>query len=58
MTLLPEEQQCLLPGGSHRGWGAQGGVGLVMRERPEGQIAESTHFHGPNMVIYEIISGA
>ena len=29
-----------------------------MRERPEGQIAESTHFHGPNMVIYEIISGA
>ena len=32
--------------------------GLVMRERPEGCIAEPIRFHGPNVVRCEIISGA
>ena len=30
--------------------GAQGGVGLVTKERPNGWGIESTRFHGPNMV--------
>ena len=36
--------------------GSQGGVGLVVRESPEGWSVESTCFHGPNVVIYEILS--
>ena len=37
---------------------AQAGVCLVMRKRPELWIVKSMRFHGPNMVIYEIVSGA
>ena len=37
--------------------GVQGGVGLVMRERPEGWSIESTRFHGTNVVRCEIVSG-
>ena len=37
--------------------GEQGWVGLILRERPEGWIFESTCFHWPNVVICEIVSG-
>ena len=36
---------------------AQGGVSLVGRERPEVWSVESMRFHGPNVMIYEIVSG-
>ena len=35
---------------------AQGGVGLVVRDRPQGWSKESTRFHGPIMVICEVIT--
>ena len=37
--------------------GEGGGGGLVTRKRPEGWDIESTNFHGPNVVIFEIVSG-
>ena len=37
--------------------GAQGGVGLVVREWPQGWSVELTRFHGPNVVSCEVISG-
>ena len=37
--------------------GAQGGVGLVVREWLQGWSVESTRFHGPNVVSCEVISG-
>ena len=37
--------------------GAQGGVDLVVRERPEGWSVELTRFHGKNIVRCEIMSG-
>ena len=30
-----------------------GGVGLVMRERPDGWSFDSMRFHGPNMVSFD-----
>ena len=38
--------------------GSQGGVGLVLWERPEGWGIYSTCFHGPNVVICNILSGS
>ena len=38
--------------------GAQGRVGLFIRGRPEGWVVESTQFHRPKVVSYEIVSGA
>ena len=37
--------------------GAQGEVGLVVREWLHGWSVESTRFHGPNVVSCEVISG-
>ena len=36
--------------------GDQGLVGMVSREQPEGWIFESTHFHGMNVVSYNIVT--
>ena len=36
--------------------GSQGGVGLVRRERPIGWGIESTHYHGLNVVICELVT--
>ena len=34
----------------------QGGVGLVVRDQPQGWSIESTHFQGMNVVIYEVFT--
>ena len=52
---LGYNNMCSQVAGTEAG-GAQGGVGLVVRERPEGWSVESMHFHGTNMVICEIFS--
>ena len=36
-------------------WGDQGGMGLVTRERPVGWGVESMRYHGPNVVICNIV---
>ena len=38
--------------------GVQGGMRLVIRERPEIWNDESTRFHGPNMVSFGIVSNS
>ena len=38
--------------------GSQGGVGVVMREQPEGWIIESMRFHYQNLVSCKIVSSA
>ena len=35
----------------------QGRLCLVVRDQPKGWSAESTHFHGPNVVNYEVVDG-
>ena len=47
---------CLSDITTNRG-GAQGGVGLVLRDQPKGWRVESMRFHGPNVVICEIVAG-
>ena len=37
--------------------GAQGGVGLLLWDRPTGWSLESTSFHGTNVVICDVITG-
>ena len=37
--------------------GAQGGVGIVERDRMDGWSVDSTRFHRPNVVNCEIVSG-
>ena len=37
--------------------GVQGGVVLVVRDRPHGWSVELTSFHGPNLVSCEVVSG-
>ena len=36
--------------------GAQGGVSLVVQDQPKGWIVESVQFHGPNVVICEVVA--
>ena len=38
--------------------GYQGGMALIMRERPEGCIIKSKRFHGPDVVSCKIVSGS
>ena len=37
--------------------GVEGGVSLVVREVPRGWSMELTRFHGPNVVLCEVVSG-
>ena len=37
--------------------GAQGGVGLVIWDQPQGWSIELTRFHGPNPLIFEVFTG-
>ena len=37
--------------------GAQRGIRIVSREKPEGWIVNSTRFHGPKIVICKLIAG-
>ena len=63
---IPDEAYChngigynvvCLPAATTASGGEQGGVGIVVQERPKGWSVESTRFHGSNMVSCEVISG-
>ena len=47
----------LLAAGPSSTRGSQGGIRLVIRERPVGWGIESMRYHGMNMVICKIVNG-